>query len=188
MLIMSYLRDLSMKLYRIYVCYTNITFYRVIYSVRYYSQFHVTAVRLGTYYPWIRRSAFSRFSQFPNSRNDSKRNELWMCTTMKCWWQHLGNIASSLRWPKVKRASCGRLPAGESWREIHSDRVSAFSHSPEVRLRYFYCWNAYHFDITKTKPLLQTLTPTSAGIKFVVFTTIAFLELKILRQRLRLAF
>jgi hypothetical protein len=28
--------------------------YHVIYSVRYYPQFHVTAVGLGTYYPWIR--------------------------------------------------------------------------------------------------------------------------------------
>jgi len=31
--------------------------YHVIYSFRYYSRFHVTAVGLGTYYPWIRRSA-----------------------------------------------------------------------------------------------------------------------------------
>jgi hypothetical protein len=28
--------------------------YHVIYSVRYYLRFHVTAVGLGTYYPWIR--------------------------------------------------------------------------------------------------------------------------------------
>jgi hypothetical protein len=28
--------------------------YHVIYSVRYYPRFHVTAVGLGTYYPWIR--------------------------------------------------------------------------------------------------------------------------------------
>jgi hypothetical protein len=28
--------------------------YHVIYSVRYYSRCHVTAVGLGTYYPWIR--------------------------------------------------------------------------------------------------------------------------------------
>jgi hypothetical protein len=28
--------------------------YHVLYSVRYYPQFHVTAVGLGTYYPWIR--------------------------------------------------------------------------------------------------------------------------------------
>jgi hypothetical protein len=27
--------------------------YHVIYSVRYYPRFHVTAVGLGTYYPWI---------------------------------------------------------------------------------------------------------------------------------------
>jgi hypothetical protein len=29
--------------------------YNIIYSVRYYPRFHVTAVGLGTYYPWIRR-------------------------------------------------------------------------------------------------------------------------------------
>ena len=46
-----------MKLYRIYVYYTNITLYHVIYSVRYYPRFHVTAVGLATYYPWIRGSA-----------------------------------------------------------------------------------------------------------------------------------
>ena len=102
---MSYLRNLSIKLYRIYVCYTNITFYHVIYSVRYYPRFHVTAVGLGTYYPWIRGSACSLMT---------KRNELWVCTT-------IGSLASGLRWSKVKRASCGRPPAGESWREIHSD-------------------------------------------------------------------
>ena len=56
MLIMYYLRKLSIKLYRIYICYTNITLYHVIYSVRYYPRFSVTAVGLGTYYPWIRRS------------------------------------------------------------------------------------------------------------------------------------
>jgi len=79
-------------------------------------------------------------------------------------------------------ASWGKL-AGDSFRR----RGSACSHSPEVRMRYFYSWNAYHFDITKTKPLLQTLTPTSTGIKFFALTAIAFLELKILRQKLCLA-
>jgi hypothetical protein len=49
-------RNLSIKLYRIYACYTNITSYDVIYSVRYYPRFSVTAVGLGTYYPRIRRS------------------------------------------------------------------------------------------------------------------------------------
>jgi len=49
--------NLSIKLYRIYVCYTNITLYHVIYSVRYYLRFHVTAVGLGTYYPRIWWSA-----------------------------------------------------------------------------------------------------------------------------------
>jgi len=43
-------RNLSIKLYRIYVCYPNITLYHVIYSVRYHPLFHVTAVGLGTYY------------------------------------------------------------------------------------------------------------------------------------------
>ena len=48
--------NLSIKLYRIYVCYMTITLYHAIYSVRYYPRFSVTAVGLGTYYPWIRRS------------------------------------------------------------------------------------------------------------------------------------
>jgi len=53
-------RNLSIKLYRIYVCYTNIMLYHAIYlyRVQYYPRFQVTAVGLGTYYPWIRRSAF----------------------------------------------------------------------------------------------------------------------------------
>jgi len=37
--------------------YTSITLYHVIYSVRYYPCFHVTAVGLGMYYQWIRGSA-----------------------------------------------------------------------------------------------------------------------------------
>jgi len=78
-------------------------------------------------------------------------------------------------------ASCGKL-AGNSFRR----RGSAFSHSPQVSMRYFYCWNAYHFDVTKTKPLLQTLTPTSAGINFFVLRAIAFFDLKILRQHFAL--
>jgi len=78
-------------------------------------------------------------------------------------------------------ASCGKL-AGVSFRRIGS----AFSHSPEVSMRYFYYWNAYHFDVTKTKPLLQMLTPTSAGINFFAFRAIAFFDLKILRQILRI--
>jgi hypothetical protein len=49
-------RNLSIKLYRIYACYTNVTLYDVIYSVRYYRRFSITAVGLGTYYPWIRRT------------------------------------------------------------------------------------------------------------------------------------
>jgi len=50
-------RNLSTKLYRIYVCYMNIMLYHVIYSVRYYPRFHVTAVGLGTYCPRLRGSA-----------------------------------------------------------------------------------------------------------------------------------
>jgi len=55
-------RNLTIKLYHIYVCYTNITLYYVIrditwYSFRYYKGFHITAVGFGTYYPWIRGSA-----------------------------------------------------------------------------------------------------------------------------------
>ena len=56
MLIMSYLRSLSIKLYLIYACYTNITLYDVASSVRCYPRFSITAVCLGTYYPWIRWS------------------------------------------------------------------------------------------------------------------------------------
>jgi hypothetical protein len=33
--------------------------YHVVYSVRYYPGFHVTAVGLGTYYPWIRGHYFT---------------------------------------------------------------------------------------------------------------------------------
>jgi len=51
MLVMSYLRNLSIKLYRIYVCYTNITLYDVMYSVRYYPRFHVTDIGFGTLLP-----------------------------------------------------------------------------------------------------------------------------------------
>jgi hypothetical protein len=50
---------------------------------------------------------------------------------------------------------------------------------------YFYCWNAHHFDVNKTKPLLQRLYPNSAGINFFVFRAIAFLDLKVVRQRAR---
>jgi hypothetical protein len=32
--------------------------YHVIYSVRYYLWFHVIAVGVGTYFPWIRRQIF----------------------------------------------------------------------------------------------------------------------------------
>ena len=51
------MRNLSIKLYRIYARYTNITLYDVIYNVRYYPRFSVTAVGLETYFPRIRRLA-----------------------------------------------------------------------------------------------------------------------------------
>jgi len=35
----------------------DMTLYGLIYSVRYYPRFSLTAVGLGTYYPWIRGSA-----------------------------------------------------------------------------------------------------------------------------------
>jgi len=54
-------RNLSINLYRIYVCYTNVTLYHIIYSVLYYPRFHVTAVGLGTYYPQIQGSSCVRF-------------------------------------------------------------------------------------------------------------------------------
>jgi len=38
--------------------------YHVICSIRYYLRFHVTAVGLGTYYPWIRGSTCT-ISQHP---------------------------------------------------------------------------------------------------------------------------
>ena len=49
------MRNLSIKLYRIYVCYVK-------YSVRCYPRFHVNAVGLGTYYPRIRGSAYISFN------------------------------------------------------------------------------------------------------------------------------
>ena len=48
------MRNLSIKLYHIYVCYMNITLYHIIYSIWYYLWFHITAVGLGTYYLRIR--------------------------------------------------------------------------------------------------------------------------------------
>jgi len=44
-------RNLSIKLYRIYACYTNITVYVAFGIIRW---FHVTAVGLGMYHPSIR--------------------------------------------------------------------------------------------------------------------------------------
>jgi hypothetical protein len=37
--------------------------YHVIYSVRYYARFHVTAVGVGTYYPWIRGHYFTLLTE-----------------------------------------------------------------------------------------------------------------------------
>ena len=53
--------SLSIKLYRIYACYTNITLRHFIYSGRYYPRFSVTAVVLGTYDPRIRLSTCTYF-------------------------------------------------------------------------------------------------------------------------------
>ena len=47
--LMLMLHNLSIKLYRIYAYYTNITLYDVTYNVWYYPWFSVTAVGLGTY-------------------------------------------------------------------------------------------------------------------------------------------
>jgi hypothetical protein len=44
-------RNLSIKLYRIYVCYTNITLYIAFGIIR---GLTLPAVGLGTYYQWIR--------------------------------------------------------------------------------------------------------------------------------------
>jgi len=38
--------------------------YHVIYSIHYYTQFHITMVGLGTYYPWIWGSACSSYFMF----------------------------------------------------------------------------------------------------------------------------
>jgi len=46
-------RNLSIKLYHIYACYTNITLYDIIYSVWYYPWISLTTVGLGTYYSRI---------------------------------------------------------------------------------------------------------------------------------------
>jgi len=65
-------RDLTIKHCRIYVCCANITLYHVIYSVRYNPRFHVTAVSLGTYYPWIRGSICITL---PHIQATNQRNE-----------------------------------------------------------------------------------------------------------------
>jgi hypothetical protein len=73
-------RNLSVKFYSIYACYTHITLYHVVYSFRYYPRFHVTAVGLGTCYSWIRGSAcIQNFVSFTKEaahmllRTDAKR-------------------------------------------------------------------------------------------------------------------
>jgi hypothetical protein len=68
MLVMSYCANLSIKLYRIYVRYRNITLYHVIYSFRYYPRFSVTAVGLGTYYLWIRWSTCIKYKKLYNMK------------------------------------------------------------------------------------------------------------------------
>ena len=64
------MHNLSIKLYHICACYTNIMLYDVIYSIQYYPRFSVTAVGLGTYYLWIRWSTcISRQELCDMSRN-----------------------------------------------------------------------------------------------------------------------
>ena len=53
--------NLSIKLFCIYACYTNVMLCDVIWSVRYYPWFSVIAVGLGTYYPRIRQSTCTCF-------------------------------------------------------------------------------------------------------------------------------
>ena len=67
------MRNVTIKLDRIYVCYTNITLYHVMYSFRYYQRFNVTAVGLGTHYPWIRGFVCIPLPhiQATNQRNDN---------------------------------------------------------------------------------------------------------------------
>jgi hypothetical protein len=40
--------------------------YHVMYSVHYYPRFHITAVSLGTYYPWIRGTTLIRITYIPH--------------------------------------------------------------------------------------------------------------------------
>jgi len=49
-------RNLAIKLYCIYACYTNIMLYDIIYSVQYYPRFSVTTVGREAYSPQILRS------------------------------------------------------------------------------------------------------------------------------------
>ena len=105
---------------------------------------------------------------FANSPNESKRNELWICFTMNCWWQHLGlRLDRGNLEPTMVKGEASEMRTTASWGKLAGDlfrrRSSTFSHSPEVNMRCFYCWNENHFDVTKTKPLLQTLTPTSCS-------------------------
>ena len=60
--------------------------YHVIYSVRYYPRFHVTAVGLGTYYPWIRGSACIPLPhiQATNQRNDNNTMFLYLKILSQC--------------------------------------------------------------------------------------------------------
>jgi hypothetical protein len=50
--------------------------YHVIYSVRYYPRFHITAVDLGTYYPWIREHYCTLFpvSLLPEQIHSSEKH------------------------------------------------------------------------------------------------------------------
>jgi len=55
--------------------------YHVICSARYYPRLHVTAVGLGTHYPWIRGSAcisFHNIHTFISVRIQKRQIKLWM--------------------------------------------------------------------------------------------------------------
>jgi hypothetical protein len=91
MLVMSCLPDLSIVFYRIYVCYTNIA-----YSIRYYPWFYVTAVGLGTYYPWIGGITVSWMMLLKYRKhvakvhciafwNVNKNSPVWLALPATCW-------------------------------------------------------------------------------------------------------
>jgi hypothetical protein len=81
---------LSIKLY----CICLLHKYHVKYSVQYYPRFHVTAVGLGTYYPWIRAVAYQRggfgeggstptkILSFDTAEPNSQFREIYFCNNL----------------------------------------------------------------------------------------------------------